>query len=733
MKVNSILNIPLKSGFSWPAYWDSRTPTNLIATTNSDSQIDLSWTNGINDGYDGIKIYISTDGITYTLHDTIGILESYSATGLVSSTLYFFKVAAYKGSNYVYSNMDCNLTLASSSLIAEYKFEIPDEFTKNGSNLPMTMNNLPSSIYREGVTYVAYAGYGSYKPNIMTYTHATGVWSDPVEVAASGNDDHGSPAILIDDLGYIHMFFGCHATDLLYSKSDNPLDISAWTAQTPPSDDATYPNVLQLDNGTIYLFYRTDTGANYVYRTSIDRGANWSAETVVFSNGGAHYGMYLGYRKGNGNKIHAFGHDTLNVVDSSAIYRYSEYYFYFDGTNWKNSTDGTLTLPLSLTDAEDMTSIRVYDSGDNITGFPVLDLDDDDNPSFIFVEGEEDLSVNITYKYAKKTGATWSIVEITNTNDILQRSILINKSATELEAYLTRGGSGTGAPYNYGGFIEKWESSDSGATWTKSTLVTNKSLWAFLQYVENAHVNLRFVFAEVSANLNGNPYLIGTEVKICAYGDSGFLGKLGATLYDSSQNKLRGTIPTSPTLIDGKYGKGYSFPGGTTYQYLKVADNAKFTFGNAGTDVPFSISFWLKSDSTAGTQFIISKENAQYEWRVDIATNVIRLLLFKSDVSAFIYATAPHTDTTNWNFYCMTYDGSKNESGIKIYINTTESQTVQTHSGTYQGMSNTAMDVFIGNNKGSVYELNGDLDEMRIWNKVLSLAEMTKIMNNINL
>jgi hypothetical protein len=94
-------------GTDWAAYWATRSPSGLSAiNTGTDSEIDLAWTNnGIAD-YDGIKIYISTDNVTYTLKDTIATLTAYTATGLTAGTLYYFKVAAYKDTNISgYSNV----------------------------------------------------------------------------------------------------------------------------------------------------------------------------------------------------------------------------------------------------------------------------------------------------------------------------------------------------------------------------------------------------------------------------------------------------------------------------------------------------------------------------------------------------------------------------------------------------------------------------------------------------
>lgn len=75
-------------------------PANLAAVAASSSQIDLTWTD-----YDttetNYEVYRSLDFGTWTLVNTIAAdSNSYSDTGLDSSTLYFYKVRAITSTNY---------------------------------------------------------------------------------------------------------------------------------------------------------------------------------------------------------------------------------------------------------------------------------------------------------------------------------------------------------------------------------------------------------------------------------------------------------------------------------------------------------------------------------------------------------------------------------------------------------------------------------------------------------
>ncbi len=72
-------------------------PTNLVATANGSTQIDLTWTdNATADG--GYKIEHSLDQATWTqVGTTAANATSYSDTSLSASTLYYYRVRAFKG------------------------------------------------------------------------------------------------------------------------------------------------------------------------------------------------------------------------------------------------------------------------------------------------------------------------------------------------------------------------------------------------------------------------------------------------------------------------------------------------------------------------------------------------------------------------------------------------------------------------------------------------------------
>ena len=121
-------------------------PTSLTATMVSDVRIDLAFT--VNDtNQDGSRIYISTDGITYTEKGTVsGSTATYQATELTAFTLYYFKVVAYKGTKEsAHSNIASDITnypsVINTDTLAWYDSQQLDSLVKDEAGLVYIWND----------------------------------------------------------------------------------------------------------------------------------------------------------------------------------------------------------------------------------------------------------------------------------------------------------------------------------------------------------------------------------------------------------------------------------------------------------------------------------------------------------------------------------------------------------------------------------------------------------------
>ena len=87
------------------------------------------------------------------------------------------------------------------------------------------------AVYRSGHTYFTWADVNQ-NAVVAYYDHATGITSNAVTIGFLGDGDaHLNPSMLIDDDGYIYVFYGSHGDNTKGKRSAHPLDIvSPWVA-----------------------------------------------------------------------------------------------------------------------------------------------------------------------------------------------------------------------------------------------------------------------------------------------------------------------------------------------------------------------------------------------------------------------------------------------------------------------------------------------------------------------
>lgn len=205
---------------------------------------------------------------------------------------------------FAYLFVFCSAVFISSCSKKETKIFTP-YFAENGYGEGVAVVQHPAGEYRDGVTYVAYQG-PLEDPYVAAYDHANQTWHGPFKAGESvlGKDptkkidSHGKPTLIIDDLGYIHIFYGghggitdkhgvnplgdAHSGENKHSVSAKPLDISTWEYLDNVSPYGTYNQAVKMDNGDVYLFYRHGAHrSDWVYQKSTDHGRSFE-EPVSF-------------------------------------------------------------------------------------------------------------------------------------------------------------------------------------------------------------------------------------------------------------------------------------------------------------------------------------------------------------------------------------------------------------------------------------------------------------------
>jgi len=205
------------------------------------------------------------------------------------------------------------------------------------------------------------------------------------------------------------------------------------------------------------------------------------------------------------------------------------------------------------------------------------------------------------------------------------------------------------------------------------------------------------------------------------------LWHLNGTADDTSGEGNDGTITgATPSvgipLLSGstQYTGSYSFGPGSDYINFGAASN----FLSAASS--FSIVLWMKGDvgyTPAQFHSIIGATNA-LAWTTGFG-------LFWQDSTTLRYFLGAYTGTTvditvaslsDWNHIALTYDGSTMEA----YINGALAGSA-VHGTTLTGLTNDFQLARLGTD---TYIFEGDFDEVAIWDRDLSLAEIASIYNN---
>lgn len=178
--------------------------------------------------------------------------------------------------------------------------------------------------------------------------------------------------------------------------------------------------------------------------------------------------------------------------------------------------------------------------------------------------------------------------------------------------------------------------------------------------------------------------------------------------------------------------------------YGSIADAAGLTFGDGATDQAFSITALVNQTASAAVKQIITKMdtttgNTKREWEFTL-TDAEKVQCDGIDESAGAqvgraYGTA--LSTGSWLMLTMTYDGTRANSGFKIYSADSQIDNADNSANSYTAMEDTAATVLIGartgtDGAGSNF-FQGSMATIFIARgKVLSIDELTTLKHFIN-
>jgi hypothetical protein len=177
----------------------------------------------------------------------------------------------------------------------------------------------------------------------------------------------------------------------------------------------------------------------------------------------------------------------------------------------------------------------------------------------------------------------------------------------------------------------------------------------------------------------------------------------------------------------------YSMDFDGTGNFVDLGDSDDFSFGNGTTDSPFSISAWIKIDSTSNFRIFNKYEGLinEYQFGMGVANN-LQFYIFDS-TSTFNYKARVYNtilNTGQWYHVAATYSGvggTNAQDGMKIYVDGIRVDDSTVSGGSYVAMGNKTTPVYIG--KLNTSYANGLIDEVSVYASELSQNDVTNIYN----
>lgn len=349
----------------------------------------------------------------------------------------------------------------------------PAYFANNGTNQAVFPNIISPSAYTyNGVTYVAYLG-ASFGTYVDAYDHATRTWAGAELVRSNPGsfDDHSTPSVIVDDSGYIHVFFGGNASAgivMRHTRSSNPENITVWTNQTDIGANTTYHSAVKLADGTIYVFYTKSSGGllqTYYVRSDESYGTEHQAHVSGASGASIYFGNPV-YDEDR-NRIWFMWCYYEPAPTSKRRYMFVSYLNLSDG-HWYGGMD----------DADLGTTT---DTTDWVTSCQLLSSSYETNHPNLFLDGYGNLHIEYNVKdsgvwkhaYRKWDGSSWGSIELITTanHQFNMGDIYVNTDGT-VDAYLV-----TNASAARGGNLEHWQRS-VGGSWSLVRTIFDKATYA---------------------------------------------------------------------------------------------------------------------------------------------------------------------------------------------------------------------------------------------------------------
>jgi hypothetical protein len=199
------------------------------------------------------------------------------------------------------------------------------------------------------------------------------------------------------------------------------------------------------------------------------------------------------------------------------------------------------------------------------------------------------------------------------------------------------------------------------------------------------------------------------------------LDETSGTRFDSTANNIDLTDINTVGSTAGKIGNAASFV---------AANDEELTSTSNGLDVgssDFSVAFWFKLPTTPNALFaqVIGRRTFSVGWYFDLRSGTEPRLVLRNGSTASVDAGVNYNDDT-WHFAVLTFD---RDADMSIYIDD-----MATPKGSTSIIGITGIDTSFfaigGRADTTGSNISGDVDEVGIWQRLLTAAERTQLWNS---
>jgi hypothetical protein len=231
-------------------------------------------------------------------------------------------------------------------------------------------------------------------------------------------------------------------------------------------------------------------------------------------------------------------------------------------------------------------------------------------------------------------------------------------------------------------------------------------IFAFVAIALVASLSYRFYFAKSSTAVN--------RTGLVGYWTMDANDINGTTMYDKSGNNKNAVLAASPGTVAGQIRQAMRFNGSTQYASSTIA-----------TPAPITVSLWFKANDLDNNDTLIAKNRG--------GSNPLFLFQFASSklqlwtMNTVTSAGATTLQTGRWYHAAFTYDNNNNRV---IYLNGVQDGSTNTAT-VWTDVANQSLQMAGWDAGGGAftYPYNGSIDDVRVYNYVMSAQEVANLYN----